>query len=131
MDIMGPCGSYVALPAKKEVRTGPKLRQATQIPTECTAPAHTLQHAEHIVQPDLASTTGRIAHASNQQTLLAPGKCIGPIYAVSAQGGAISLADAHPPWIVQHSTCEHEQSLATDSSRNRRQVFQGKGLHWC
>jgi len=72
MDNMGPCGSYVVLPAKKEVGTGPKLRQATQIPTQHTVPALTLQHAEHIIQPHLASTAGRIAHASTQQTLLAP-----------------------------------------------------------
>jgi len=84
---MGPCGSYVTLPAKKEVGMGPKLRQATQKPTQRTAPTTTLQHAEHIVQPDLASTTGRIAHASTQQTLPAPGQCIEPIYAVSAQVG--------------------------------------------
>ena len=53
---MGPRGSYVALPAKKEVGTGPKLRQVTQIPTQRTTPTLTLQHAEHIIQPNLAST---------------------------------------------------------------------------
>ena len=66
---------------------GPKLRQATQIPTQRTAPTLTLQHAEHIVQPDLASTTGRITHSSAQQTLPALGKCTGPVYVVSAQVG--------------------------------------------
>ena len=68
VDSIGPCGSYVALPTKKEVG---KLRQATQIPIQCTAPTLTLQHAEHIVQLDLAITAERIAHASTQQTLLA------------------------------------------------------------
>ena len=62
--------TWRCLRRKKSV-WGPKLRQATQIPTQRTAPTLTLQHAEHIVQPDLASTAGRIAHASTQQTLLA------------------------------------------------------------
>ena len=38
-----------------------------------TDPTLTLQHAEHIVQPDLASMAGQIAHASTQQILQAPG----------------------------------------------------------
>jgi len=62
--------TWRCLQRKKSVR-GPKLRQATQIPTQRTVPTLTLQHAEHIVQLDLASTAGRIAHAPTQQTLLA------------------------------------------------------------
>ena len=47
----------------------------------------TTSRVEHIVHPDLACTAGQIAYASTQQTLPALGKCIGPVYAVSAQVG--------------------------------------------
>jgi len=89
----------------RRTERGPKLRQATQIPTQHTIPTLTLQHTEHIVQLDLASTAGRIAHATRIHLTDSPGppgQFIGPLYAVSAQ--TISLADVPPPWIVQYST---------------------------
>jgi len=96
---------------KKSVR-GPKLHQATHIPTQRTVPTLILQQSEHIVQPDLASMTGRIAHASTQQTLPAlQGSSLDlSMRSQHREEGAISLADA-PPWIVQYSTVWNATAL--------------------
>jgi len=58
-----------------------------------TAPTLTYNHAEHIVQLNLASTAGQIAHASTQQTLLAP-RVVHCLCGLGTEGEAISLADA-------------------------------------
>ena len=107
---MGPCESYLALPAKKEVGTRHKLRQATQIPTQRHRP-YTYHNTQNTSSIYLASTAARIANASTQQTLLAPRVVHWPVYAVSAQGGAISLADAPPSSIVQYSTVQSNISI--------------------
>ena len=77
--------------------------------THRTVPTLTLQHAEHIVQPDLASTTGRIAHSSTQQTLLALREVHWTHLCGLSTGGAIGLADAPPPWMEQNNRTKFER----------------------
>ena len=85
---MGPCASYVAPSAKKEDRTGPQTPSSHSNPyIKSTAPTLTLQHTEHIIQPDLASTARRIAHVQTQQTPGCQGSALDPFMWSQHKGG--------------------------------------------